>query len=296
VKPDPEKRQLKPYLFLILSSIPAIFITVPLIYQLYVGLTIDRVLPSVVLVGLVMGLLIPQLSLMSKPKRWLVPGAFALAGIIALTLVSFKSNFDQQNPKPGSVLYAMSGDSGKATWATPDETTDEWSAQFFGEDSQRNTLPDFFPFISTAFRLTPAGPAQVGVPGLEVLEDRIENDIRTLRMRVFSTRQAPALSVLVHPDSEVIAAYTSQGRIDTDESLRNEMRNRWTLIYYGLPEKGFELTLHLRPSPPLKIRLVDRSFGLPQIPGRTVTPRPESVIPSVGPFSDSTYISKSFRL
>ena len=68
----------------------------------------------------------------------------------------------------------------------------------------------------------------------------------------------------------------------------------WNMNYYNAPSEGVELILEIRPSESLKIRVVDQSHGLPEIPGGTLGSRPADIIPAPVMFSDSTVVSKSF--
>jgi hypothetical protein len=44
----------------------------------------------------------------------------------------------------------------------------------------------------------------------------------------------------------------------------------------------------------LKVKVVDESYGIPEISGRASKTRPDDLMPSMFPYSDSTLVSKSF--
>ena len=72
----------------------------------------------------------------------------------------------------------------------------------------------------------------------------------------------------------------------------------WGLEYWALPEEGIELTLEVRAAQPVMIRVVDRTQGLPDTPGQSITPRPDYIMPApqigIARFSNSTMVSRSF--
>jgi hypothetical protein len=72
--------------------------------------------------------------------------------------------------------------------------------------------------------------------------------------------------------------------------------NQWSLRYWAPPEEGIALKLRVSSSHPVEIRVVDQSYGLPEIPGAVFRPRPDSMMPTPFGFglSDATLVSKSF--
>ena len=73
-------------------------------------------------------------------------------------------------------------------------------------------------------------------------------------------------------------------------------RQRFTLLYFGLPASGVEISLTLRGTGTITGRLVDYSSDLPRIPGVTVQPRPPDFIPAPYDFRDPTAVSRSVQL
>ena len=138
-----------------------------------------------------------------------------------------------------------------------------------------------------------AAVAPLSPPLVSLVEDQRKDDLRTLRLRVASTRQAPMLSVYLPNGVEVVNALVD-GKQDEERtsSARTPAGRAWSLHYYGPPQEGVDLTLQVRSLDPLKLTVVDRSYRLPQIPGQSFTERPAYMIPS--PVSDLTLVSKSF--
>jgi hypothetical protein len=70
--------------------------------------------------------------------------------------------------------------------------------------------------------------------------------------------------------------------------------------YHALPEDGIELVLKVRPGIPVRLRVVDHSDGLPDVPGveeaRPPDTMPEDDLPTTTRFADATFVGKSFNL
>jgi len=71
-------------------------------------------------------------------------------------------------------------------------------------------------------------------------------------------------------------------------------RRRWGINYQALPPEGINLILQVRSPEPVKIRVMDQSYELPQL-SASQKARPADTMPaSLLPYSDSTLISKTF--
>jgi hypothetical protein len=71
-------------------------------------------------------------------------------------------------------------------------------------------------------------------------------------------------------------------------------REPWRVQYFAFPPEGAEMTLSFKSPSPVKVRVTDRSYGLPQSPGLAVRPRPRDAMPAPHPFSDVTVVTKTY--
>jgi hypothetical protein len=283
-----------------LCAAPGIILLVPTIYQIFVGLTLDWTAMIIVMVGLLLWLLIPCLQLIAAPRKWLLPGVSAMASLILLVIGSLMYVDGAHNPRRNSVFYGLNADTGKAVWASDGARPDEWTSQFFSGGAEKGTLPDFVYANSSRLFLKGSAPvAPMPAPQLELLEDHTVDGARTMRMRLYSPRQAAVLSVYIDSKTEVLGAAVNNKPVEIGDAhdqtpVSRERRNQWGIRMSGFPQQGIELQLKIKASGPLKIRLVDQSYGLPQMNEVTFKPRPPSLIPSPAVYTDSTFLSKSF--
>jgi hypothetical protein len=68
----------------------------------------------------------------------------------------------------------------------------------------------------------------------------------------------------------------------------------WRLLYLAPPKEGIELVLETRSTPPLAVRLVDESYGLPLRDGGTFTDRPAHMMPAPFFRSDFSLVSQNY--
>ena len=138
---------------------------------------------------------------------------------------------------------------------------------------------------------SPAPSAALPAPNVELLSDsKDSSDVRNLKLRVTSPRGAPSIRVYLDSGVEVLKAVVEGKVVDQDGASQK----RWGINYQALPPEGIELSLQLRSHEPVKIRVMDQSYELPQL-SASQKARPADTMPaSLLPYSDSTLISKIF--
>jgi hypothetical protein len=106
------------------------------------------------------------------------------------------------------------------------------------------------------------------------------------------------MSIQLDSATKILGAAVNGKQISSDnKTAANDGKERWGLRYFGVPNNGIELLLHIAPGVPLKLRVVDQTYALPDVlvgPART---RPDYMMATpfpYSPYSDSTLVSKSF--
>jgi hypothetical protein len=183
------------------------------------------------------------------------------------------------------IYYALNVDTGKAIWASDLTQPEERTPQFFGGAETKGSLADFaYKGASRQYTVNTAPVAQLPAPEMSVLEDKSVDGVRTLRMQVRSPRQAGRLFVYVDSNAEVLNA-------SVDKLPLDDLRDHWGLQIEGVPQQGVQLQLQLKTSEPLKLRLVDQSYGLPPLNAAST-----SQFPTLVAKPDITMLVKSFSL
>lgn len=286
-RPDSVKR----VAVLSVGAIPALLIVVPTIYLIFVGLTLGMVGAVMVFVVLLSGLLIPHLSFIPASVKWVLPALLLAVSVVLLIAGSFTSGSDRNHAMQNTVFYGLDADASKAVWASADAGTDSWTQQFFN-GANSAPLSEYFPFNSRPFLQAQAPVAQLDAPQVEVVNDETNNNQRTLRLRVKSPRQAQIITLAVDADAQVTSSSVNGKEIKG----RYGAGIPWALRYYGLPQDGIEVTLvSSKAGTPISVRVVDQSYGLPTGGQISVQPRSENMMPAMLPFTDSTFVTKSYK-
>jgi hypothetical protein len=291
----PEKlSSVKLCLIATLGAVPGIILMTPLIYQTFVALGISRTNVLVVPITLMLGLLIVNFDLIASARRWLLPAVTALAAVCFMIAALLQPNFNQREPKQDEIFYALNADTGKAVWASGDTQADEWTSQFLSSAAHTAALSDYFPWLHDDVFLQQQAPvAPLAAPEIEVLDDQVQEQTRSIRMRVKSPREAATLFIQVN--SELSEKFVNGQSIANGQSAPAREKG-WRLIYSAPPREGIDLLFKTRSSEPLMVTVVDRSFQLPELTNLTIRARPSNIIPAPFTNTDSTFISKSFSL
>jgi hypothetical protein len=279
---------------LLLCAIPGLLLLVPIVYFVYIALGMSGLLALTLIVILLLGLLLPLLNLVTVSSRWVVPGVAALFFLGCMVSGSLMSGFDEQHPRQNSIFYGENADTRQAVWATLDAEPDAWTSQFFASGAQRGSINDYVP-VRFDLLYSPAPVAALPAPNVELLKDGQDNDARSLTMRITSPRGATAVRVYLDSDAEVLDATVDGKPAGHEKRPGNGRQTRWGINYQALPPEGIELTLKVRSNEPVKIRVMDQSYELPQFAEASFKARPTDTMPaSLLPYSDSTLISKTF--
>ncbi|HEX8352337.1 MAG TPA: M20/M25/M40 family metallo-hydrolase [Pyrinomonadaceae bacterium] len=282
------------YVVLTLAAGVAVVLGVQVVYQLFLALPLLTSGLAAALVMLLAVLLAPQLDALTRSTRWLLPGLLLVAVVGCAATGLLTARFDPAHPRPDSVFYGLDSDTGRASWVSIDDAPDAWTRQFFQSAVERGPVPAFLPQVPLDFMHSPAPAAPLPPPVATVLEDKTENGLRTLRLRLASARRAALLSVYVGPQAQVVASAVN-GQAVSDQNTPPDTELGWGLNYFAPPAEGIELTLTTRTTQPLRLHLVDSTYGLPQQDGVSYQPRPDDVMPNLLPVTDSTFVSKTFQ-
>ena len=288
-------RRLKTLLVLAVYAIPGVILLAPLVLQVFDALTLAASATVILLVVPLLGLLFPHLDSLARPGRWLLPGACtaAAAGLILSGLLA--SGSDRSHPKAVNVFYALDADTGAAVWGSADRRPNEWTEQFVGAGGEKDALTNLFPLNKRPLLKGTAPSLPLPAPQVVLLEEQTSDGTRTLRLRITSPRGGAVLYVYVEGEGGVVTASVNGEAVKlNDAGGRARGESPWGMTYYGLPEEGAELTLAVNSTWPVKLRVDDRTYGLPRIAEKPFSARPDDMIPSPSPSSDMTIVSKSY--
>lgn len=304
-----------------IAAVPAIALLVPIIYLLSLGLSLSLFRAVLVLIVLLLVLMLPLMEFMARINKWVVPAIALVAGIIFLVQGHRTTQFTKNHPKPTDVFYAVNADNNTAVWASSNRP-DEWTSQFFPEGSETSPIPDYVPF-PRGFLHSSAPNADLAPPVISPVSDVTENGLRKISINIRSQRRVPIISFSIESDTEITGATINGKHTATSSSasapqmqmagpgfgprmqvgqsgqMGQMQRPRWGFSYYAPSEHGIDVALETRSHEPVRVRVVEQSYGLPEALLKSLRPRPDDMMPTPYPYSlysDSTLVSKRFDL
>ena len=273
---SPDEHGLR-YLAILLAFAALIvgFLVGPLFEPLIGGLAEG---PALVIAALVvlMALLVPQLACAAQVGGRRLTAGVAIVGFVLLGIGVANSGFSPDQPRPDLLAYGLDADTGVAYWITPVAPLDEWTSQFMLDATQRRLGELVGTAEPTTVLTAPAPPVHLPPPALAITAQEVASDgLRTLDLHLTSPRQAGRLHLSGTSRTEIIAANFAGKPLTAIEG--NEV------LIAGLPAEGVDMRVQVRASGPVSFTLIDRSSGLPEIPG---VPSPPATVMSASAGED----------
>jgi hypothetical protein len=274
------------------GALPGIILWSPMIYLISLAFSMSLAPAVILLVVLIAGLCIPcldqNLNQTWVSNRWLLPAVSTVLCVAALSIAILTARIDREHPRPSSLFYAMNADSGKAIWATIDHRLNDWTHRFLSDQAKRGPLNNFISSTYSSFLSAQAPIKDIAAPEVSLVDQSISGTVKTSHFNVKSPRKAQVIFIFLEQGAEVISA-TINGK-----TVNGEGAGQWGLRYLPLPEEGLDLTLATRASSPIKLRAIDLSYDLPAFAELISNPRPSELIPGWFPYSDTTFVSKTY--
>jgi len=268
-----------------LCALPVLILMAPIVYQVFLGMTLNWLPMIMAIVVLLFGLLLPQLKLIGSPFKWALPGVVTVAALVLL-VVGVMTNAGGVEKPSDTVYYGLNTDTGKAIWASDLANHDQRATQFFTGSQEKGSIEDFaYAKKSKEYTLNAAPVAQLAAPSMSVLDDKSQDGVRKLRLRLTSPRQAGMLAFYLDSNAEIVNASVNGVPTGDDSGARSP----WGVQINGFPQQGVELQLELKTTDPVKFRLVDQSYGLPPV---NAAAQSEPLLAK----PDLTFLVKSFSL
>ena len=287
--------QEKPNLIiLVLLAIPALWIHSPSIQMFPVGLGLKMIITSTLLTSLLFLLLVGIFGFYKEKHKWAT-----LALLIAIGFfigAHFSSGFDEDKPKPSSLLYVLNSDTGSAQWATYEKVPSEWTSQYIGDDRKEpealsgKTISSKY---STGFTYVSDAPKkEIHEPIFEKSLDTVIGDSRILKICVNSQRKINRLEVFTN---SITVESASVNGIELGAYYLKNRRSGKLITHYVSDEEDTEIKLSIPRDSILELTIYEASNDLLEHPQFSVPERPDDNIPMPFVLNDAVLITKTVR-
>jgi hypothetical protein len=259
-------------------ALPAVFIFAPFIKMFPVGLGLKMMVASTVLTTLTFFLLLPLIIKYRNKRAFAF--LFTLLGLGFLVSAHLNSDFNEERPKPSSLLYVLDTETNTAKWATYERQPSFWTSQYLGESKVQptaltnNTISSKY---GSGFSYTSEAPVKaIAPPKIEVLHDTMILDKRYLEICITPRRDVNRLEVF---SSGAAIQSASINGIALSEYYLEHRRGSKLVTHYISDNAYTELRLGISPDSPLELTFYEASNDLLQHPAFSIPPRPATEIP-----------------
>ena len=275
------------------GAVPGLVLLSSATYLLLMSAGLKQVV-TVLCVWLLAGLLVAPLAVVLRAFRLWLPAGMAVAGLVVLFAAGSTVAFSSEHPKFTSVYYRAAADS-DPVWQTVDPA-DDYTRPFLARRVSSPFMDSYFPMMGTKATLAAAAP-DYGLrrPLLRVVSDSVEGDRRTVVVRLGSRRDAAVVSLLVHTVvGNLSASVDGHPLAGRDTTLLDGTTVRWAFDFYAPPPGGVEVALSFAAGPPVLLRAVDFTYGLPAGAAGRYPARPAGMLP--GRIGDGAIAETLLRL
>ncbi len=288
-----------PLLMLILS-VPAIFIFVPLIQFFPVGLGLGMLVASAVFTVLLFGLLIPILASFKKKKGFSY--LFFLTAIGCFLSAHFTSDFNEERQKPNSLVYFQDVDSQQSFWVTYDQTLDDWTQNYLGEEPLN--AGDLISNVAeskygTGFSFAVASPEkEIPAPEIVLLQDTIHNEIRTVKVLITPQRDVNRIALFADKEAVFTNFVVNGQSVPKHQSTGNAFENRLTntlLNFYVSDGDPLELEYSVHADSKYPLTIQEMSFDLLEHQQFTIPERSKNKLPKPFITNDAIILQKTIN-
>ncbi len=299
--------QKKPNLLLTaFLSFPAIFILMPFITTFPVALGLNSLFVAALLSILLFVLLLPVFAYF-KRKKVLAVLCFLIFNILFIT-AHFKSGFDENRPKPNSLVYILDADENKASWRSYDSLVDSWTENFFGEDPIIYPLEDensgFKSKYSSHFTFKAKAPEiNLKEPSVTIEKNsNSTNDKVHYVIKITSNRNVNRIELFA--DRNIDFEEFRVNGLEADEHYLGEyafhiFKKRWQerlLTYHVANRDTLRLNFTLKKDQNPELVVYEASYDLFNNEELNVPPREETMIPRPFVLNDAVIIRKTIQL
>lgn len=295
-------RQKHPNLILMtLLLFPLLMIMSPFVKMFPVGLGLKMLIASTLMVSLIFSLCITVFGFSRYKNRW----SYVLfaASFVFLLLAHFKADFDEERPKPNSLVYVYDADKDTSVWATYDHILDDWTKRYLTDtpDTVENFLSEKFSSkYKTSFTYTKkANIKPLSLPYIDKQKDTIVGEFRYVKLFITPQRAVNRMEFFADSNYKFLSFNLNGMKVERPKNAVTVFANRKDnrlFSYYVSDEKYLEMEFIIPADQKTEFTLYSSSNDMLNNAMFDIPKRPTNMIPKPFVLNDAVIVKKTITL
>ena len=288
----------KPYLFLLVFLAgPSLFILSPFVKMFPVGLGLKVLVATTLFVTLIFGLLVSVFGYFEKKK----PLSYILFLIALGFLISahVHASFNEERPKPNSLVYLFDADNNTAVWATYDHLLDDWTKAKLTDNPEKvsdDTKQTFNSKYQNGFTFTKSSDLKPNqLPEVTVQNDTIVGETRYIKLKMALQKHANRIE-LFSDTTAIFNSFAINGfelNHRPSETVFQNRRNNDLLNFFITDEDTLNLDFTVPKNQKTELQIYEASYQIIHNPPFNVPKRPKDMIPKPFVLNDAVIVKKT---
>lgn len=300
-------RQKRPNLFLmLLLSLPALVLILPFVTSFPVALGLKILFVSGILTALLFSLFLPVFGYYKRKKTLAV--LFFLVFNALFLIAHFNSDYNEERPRPDSLVYLLNADTNVASWNSYDIQLDDWNKSYFGEDPKKAGITEdvFESKYSSGFSYRATAPdVKVREPGIVYEKLQNEDSIKgsnSYTLKIAPNRKVNRMELYLDSSYDFDDFKVNGLKADSVELGGNKFhvfKRRWTdrlLTYHVANSDTLIINFTTSEQAPPEIVLYESSYDLLENPDLKVKKRDKSKMPKPFVLNDAVIVKKTLKV
>ncbi|BCY05449.1 M28 family peptidase [Actinoplanes sp. L3-i22] len=204
-------------------------------------------------------------ALRARRRGMLATLVASLLAIVCTVTGLAVDRFDAKHPVLTQLMYALDADTGTAEWLSTEATTQKWTSQYVagGPKPVAETLPAFG---AGELRVGPAQAATLPAPMVtKESETTAANGDRVVSLLLKPQRTVRFTTLHVAAATQVTNLTVAGVQIPADKSAGGGWGTGF--IFHAPPAEGVQVVLTIHGAGPVKVRAMDASDNVTEMPG-----------------------------
>ncbi|WP_373057654.1 M28 family peptidase [Zunongwangia sp. H14] len=291
-------RQSRPNLLLMaLLSLPAVFILQPFVDAFPVALGLKILFVSAILTVLLFALLYPVFAYF-KRNRLLAVISFIIF-LCFLVKAHLTSGFNEERPKPNSLIYLYDADKNNAYWYSYDHILDEWTGKFFGKNPPPETAENTNFDSKYGSRFTykaPAPAVALKEPNVMLKKTVSSANLSQYSLKIAPNRKVNRMELFTGKDLDFEEFQVNGQTADPVNLAQNIRRKGRLLLYHSGSRDTLRINFSLEKDQVPEFTLYESSYDLLDNKQLHVPARESWMIPRPFVVNDAVIIRKRINL